>query len=335
MQLQALEVFCEVARHRSFSQAAATQGISQSAASQIVLMLERDILGVQLIDRSTRPLQLTELGKVYHEGCKKLLEQYHELEASIRQAQAQVDATVQVAAIYSVGLSDMGHYIERFERQQPGVKVQVEYLHPDRVYEKVRDRAADFGLVSFPRRSRELVVWPWRDEEMVLACAPSHPLARHRTVKPEQLRGEKYIGFDRDLVIRKEVDRFLKEQDVAVQIAMEFDNIENIKKAVEISAGVALLPEPTVRHEVAAGTLTALPLVGARLARPLGVIHSRHHKLNTTILRFIELLRQNEEGGQPQPADGNGATNGSTESARPARGGQRRRRTAAGSRGND
>jgi DNA-binding transcriptional LysR family regulator len=332
MQLQALEVFCEVARHRSFSQAAATQGISQSAASQIVLMLERDILGVQLIDRSTRPLQLTELGKTYYEGCKQLLEQYHELEASIRQAQAQVDATVQVAAIYSVGLSDMGHYIERFERQQPGVKVQVEYLHPDRVYEKVLDRSADFGLVSFPRRSRELVVWPWRDEEMVLACAPSHPLARQRHVKPEQLRGEKYIGFDRDLVIRKEVDRFLREHEVPVQVVMEFDNIENIKKAVEISAGVALLPEPTTRYEVAAGTLTALPLVGARLVRPLGVIHSRHHKLNTTILRFIELLRQGDESAQA--ADTNGASNGRTESAR-QHGGKRRRQTSAGSRGKD
>ncbi|MBL8796088.1 MAG: LysR family transcriptional regulator, partial [Planctomycetia bacterium] len=211
MQLQALEVFCEVARHRSFSQAAATQGISQSAASQIVLMLERDILGVQLIDRSTRPLQLTELGKVYYEGCRKLLEQYRDLEAIIRQAQARVDATVQVAAIYSVGLGDMGHHVEEFERLHPGVKVHVEYLHPDRVYEKVLDRSADFGLVSFPRRSRELVVWPWRDEEMVLACAPSHPLARCRAVRPEQLAGEKYIGFDRELIIRKEVDRFLKE----------------------------------------------------------------------------------------------------------------------------
>src|SRR5437762_11917208 len=104
---EALKVFCDVARHRSFSQAAATNDVTQSAASQIVLQLEKR-MGVRLIDRSTRPLQLTSPGKAYYEGCKRLVEQYMELEASIRSAQAELAVTVQVAVIYSVGLSVMG-----------------------------------------------------------------------------------------------------------------------------------------------------------------------------------------------------------------------------------
>src|SRR5262249_39152991 len=150
LHFEALKVFCDVARCRSFSQAAAANGISQSAASQSVLQLEKR-LDVQLIDRSTRPLQLTPVGKTYYEGCKGLVEQYLELEASIRTAQAQLDAQVEVAAIYSVGLGDMGQCVERFAAAHPGVKVHVEYLHPDRVYEKVLEGTADFGLVSFPR----------------------------------------------------------------------------------------------------------------------------------------------------------------------------------------
>ena len=172
---------------------------------------------------------------------------------------------MQVAAIYSVGLGDMGQFVERFQAQQPGSQVHVEYLHPDRVYEKVLDGTADFGLVSFPRKTRDLNALPWRDEEMVLACAPDHPLALYKTVEPPQLDGVKFVGFDRELTIRREVDRFLREQGVTVEVVMEFDNIENIKKAVEISAGVALLPEPTLRREVQAGTLAARPLLG----RPL------------------------------------------------------------------
>ena len=188
MQFEALQVFCDIVRCRSFSQAAATQQppLTQSAVSQIVHQLEKR-LGVQLINRSTRPLQLTPLGQAYYQGCKELVERYLELEASIKQGRPQLTATVQVAAIYSVGLGDMGQYVERFAAEQPFARVHVEYLHSNRVVEKVRDGSVDLGLVSFPRKSRNLVVLPWREEEMVLACQPSHPLARQTSVRLAQL----------------------------------------------------------------------------------------------------------------------------------------------------
>ncbi len=323
MQFESLKVFCDVARHRSFSLAALANDVSQSAASQIVSQLERR-LGVQLINRSTRPLQLTDLGKAYYEGCKGLVEHYLELEASIRSAQTQLTMTVQVAAIYSVGLGDMGQYVERFVSQQPNAQIHIDYLHPDRVYERVLEGTADFGLVSFPRKSRELTTLPWREEQMALVCAPEHPLARHVAVRPSQLAGEKYVGFDKDLVIRRKVDRFLRDQGVAVEVALEFDNIENIKKAIEISAGVALLPEPTLRREVQAGTLVAVPLYGCKLVRPLGIIHRRQHKLSATALRFIDLLRQTDKAGANGSSEGGGYASGTRAQAR-ANGKQRHR----------
>jgi DNA-binding transcriptional LysR family regulator len=306
MQLESLKVFCDVARCRSFSLAAQENGLSQSAASQIVLQLEKR-LGVQLISRSPRPLQLTPLGRAYYDGCKKLVEQYAELEASIRNAQAELEATVEVAAIYSVGLGDMGQHIERFAQLQPNARVHIEYLHPDRVYERVHDGTADFGLVSFPRKSRDLTAIPWRDEEMVLTCHPSHPLARNLAVTPEMLNGQRFIGFARGLVIRRKVDRFLREQGANVELDLEFDNIENIKKAIEVAAGVALLPEPTIRREVEARALVGLPLVGCRMVRPLGIIYRRHHPLSRTAQKFMELLRQSEAVASETRSRRNGA----------------------------
>lgn len=301
MQFESLKVFCDVARLRSFSRAAAANHLTQSAASQIVLHLEKR-MGVQLVNRSTRPLQLTPLGQKYYEGCKELVERYAELETTIRQAPTRMAATVEVAAIYSVGLGDMGHYVEQFVARRPEAAVHIEYLHPARVVERVLEGAVDFGLLSFPRKSRELTVLPWRDEEMVVACAPGHPLAAQRAVKPAQLRGEKYVGFDRHLVIRREVDRFLRAHGAAVNVVMEFDNIENIKKAIEIGAGVALLPEPTLRREVGAGTLAARTLAGSRLVRPLAVIHRRHQAPGGAARAFMELLLQPngaETAGRP------------------------------------
>ena len=291
MRLSYLKLFCDLARCRSFSEAAGLNHVSQSAASQVVLQLEKR-LGVQLVDRSTRPLQLTPEGEVYYEGCRNLIDHYLAVEAAIRKTKAQASATVQVAAIYSVGLRDMNHYINRFSALLPGSTVHIEYLHPDRVYERVMQGRSDLGLVSYPRKSRELVAFPWRQEEMVLACAPNHPLAAKESVRVSQLEGIKYVGFDRDLVIRRHVDRFLRQHGVSVDISLEFDNIENIKKAIEESGGVALLPEPMLTKEVKTGVLAGVRLADATLVRPLGIIYRRTHPLTRAAQQFISLLQE-------------------------------------------
>jgi DNA-binding transcriptional LysR family regulator len=300
MQIESLKVFCDVARCRSFSQAAQVNHLTQSAASQTVRQIE-DHLGVQLVDRSTRPLQLTALGQRYYEGCRELVEHYLELESTMRTAQADLESAVDVAAIYSVGLGDMGKYVERFNAEQPHVRVRVDYLHPDRVYERIEDGTADLGLVSFPRPSRRWEVVPWREEPMVLACAPGHRLAGLKEVQPDALAGEKFIAFDRGLTIRRMVDRYLRDHGAAVEVVFEFDSIENIKRAVEEAAGVSLLPEPTLRREVQAGTLAAVPLAGTGLVRPLGILR-RRHKLGASACRFMQMLLE-ADGAPPDPAD--------------------------------
>jgi len=296
MRLEYLKIFTDLGRHRSFSQAAQVNSISQSAVSQTVSQLEKH-LGVVLVDRSTRPLQLTEPGKLFCAGCKSLLEQYQQLESTICESHARLASNVQVAAIYSVGLRDMSRYIECFQQEHPDAEVHIEYLHPKRVYEKVLEGSVDFGLVSYPRRSRSLTVLPWREEEMLLACSPNHSLARQTSLKLAQLNGAKYIGFTRDLSIRQRIDQFLRQRGVSVDIILEFDNIEYVKKAIEIGSGVALLPEPMLRREVESGILAAIPIAGCRLVRPLSIIYRRNHKLSPAASGFAALLRQ-PEGSQ-------------------------------------
>jgi DNA-binding transcriptional LysR family regulator len=200
----------------------------------------------------------------------------------------------------------MGQLIDRFSTQYAPARVHIEYAHPDTVYDKVLGRSAELGLVSFPRKHRELANLPWRDEEMMFTCAPGHPLARARSVKPVQLEGLSAVAFTRDLTIRRRVDQFLREHSVTMRIASEFNTIENIKRAIEVGQGVSLLPEPTFRQEVRAGSLVARPLDGCRFVRPIGIIHRRQPRLSNAALRFIELLQ--EGGNAPAPS-----TNGHTD----------------------
>jgi DNA-binding transcriptional LysR family regulator len=293
MQLESLKIFCDVVRHRSFSQAARFHEITQSAVSQIVSQLEKCV-HVQLIDRSTRPLQVTPLGLTFFEGCTVLLDQYESLEARIRNAQVEISGTVTVAAIYSVSLSDMGQYVKCFQAELPKTQVHIDYLHPDRVYERVMNGTADLGLVSFPKKTPHLTAVNWREEEMVLVCPPKHPLANRQAAPVRELNGLPYVHFDRNLLVRRRVDRFLREKNVSVDIVAEFDSIENIKQAVSIGAGIAILPEPTIRREVKARSLACVPLLGCKLSRPLAIVHQRGNRLSAAAKRFIKLLLESE-----------------------------------------
>jgi DNA-binding transcriptional LysR family regulator len=300
MQLESLKIFCDVLRWASFSRGAAENGISQSSASQAVHQLEVR-LGVKLIDRSKRPLVPTAHGRVYYEGCKDLVGRYLEVENRVKAVEdaENVVGTVNVASIYSVGLAHMSRFAQAFAEQYPGANVRLEYLHPTRVVESVSGGLAELGLISYPKKWPELTVIPWREEEMVLAVHPSHRFAGKSAVDVRELDGEAFIGFDPELSIRRTVDRFLRHYDVGFRVALEFDNIETIKRAVEIPAGVAILPEPTVAREVQAGALAVVRIEGQeprhRLTRPLAVIHRRQHQLSLTAARFLKMLT--EEGG--------------------------------------
>ncbi len=297
MHLKSLKIFCDVVGRRSFSRAAAENGISQSGASQIVNALEEH-LGVKLIDRTKRPFVLTAEGEVYYEGCRKLVQRYFALEEEVRTLHEEVAGRVSIASIYSIGLSHMNRFVQRFLRDYPKANVRVQYQHPRRVYELVESDQVDLGLVSYPRSSRTIKATVWREEPMVLVCAPSHPLAQREQVRLEDLRGVELIGFDSDLEIRHEIDRALAAHGVDVHVAMEFDNTETIKRAVEINAGVSLLPEPTVDREMAAGALVARPLVGVELLRPIGVVQRRGKELGKTARRFIQLLVKQSPSGR-------------------------------------
>jgi DNA-binding transcriptional LysR family regulator len=290
MHLRFLKTFCDIVDLGSFSRAAKLNGVSQSNASQIVHHLEQR-LGVQLIDRSKRPFVVTPEGKRFHEGARVIVQRYDDLEREVRSLHEAAAARLTVASIYSVGLAHMSGLLRQFLAAHPKADVRLEYLHPHRVYEVVDQGQADLGLVSYPADSASLATIPWRTEPIVLACYPQHPLAKRRGITLSMLRNEPFVAFQSGLRIRDEIDSALAANKVIVRVALAFDNIETMKRAIEIGAGVSLLPEPTIAREVEAGSLVQVPIEDVNLVRSLGIIHRRDRKLSEMALKFIQLLQ--------------------------------------------
>lgn len=290
MSFEHLVLFRDIVQEKSVSRGAALNGVSQSAASQHLHELEQR-LGVILLDRSTRPFTVTPAGKLYHDLCRDVLQRNEEFAVALEGLKAEVEGTVRVASIYSVGISEMSDLKEQFSGRFPHARLEVEYLRPDKVYERVLSDRADLGFVSYPQTSRQIAAVAWRREEMAVAAAPSHPLATRGVLEIAELDQQDFVAFDEDLPIRREIDAFLREREIAVNVTMHFDNIQSVKEAVALGSGISILPVRTMRAEVEQGRLVAIP-IDAPLVRPVGIIHRRRKKFHRAAQYFLELLTE-------------------------------------------
>ena len=293
MDFHHFRLFRDLANQRSISKGAENNGISQSAASQHLQELERS-LGAILVDRSTRPLQLTEAGRLYSDFCQDILHRKDEFDAAIERLKEKVEGQVRVASIYSVGLSELSRLEEEFTTRVPDAELAVTYLRPEKVYEAILSDRADLGLVSYPSESREINVTPWRQERMVVAVAPTHPLAQKVWLQPVDLNGHDFVGFDDDLPISARVKQYLEEAKAEVNVVMHFDNIQMMKEAVALGEGISILPVRILRQDVEQGRLVAIRLDKPALFRPLGIIHHSRKRFNRAAESFLALLREEE-----------------------------------------
>jgi DNA-binding transcriptional LysR family regulator len=291
MQIESLKVFCDLTETESFTKAAQINSVTQSAVSQTISSLERQFKSL-LIERSKKNFRLTAEGEVLYDYSKQILATYDALHSKLQEIQYIISGNIRVATIYSIGLHVLPPYLKKFLKGFPTVNVHVEYRRPDQVYEDVLGNVVDLGLVAFPARDAKLEIVPLRKDPLVLICHPQHPFAKLKSTKLKALSGQKFVSFEKDIPTRKALDRILKDHGVTVNHVMEFDNIETVKRAVEIDSGVAIVPLETIRQEVANGSLAAVQLEGGDCYRTLGIIYKKNKVLSPAIKQFIALLKE-------------------------------------------
>ena len=274
MQIESLKVFCDLAETESFTKAAQINSVTQSAVSQQISALERTFKSL-LIERSKKKFRLTREGQTLYEYSKQIIQTYESLHSKLQELKDIISGTIRVATIYSIGLHDLPPYVKKFMKSYPTVNIHVEYRRANQVYEDVLGNVVDLGLVAYPTRDPKLEIVPLRKEPLVLITHPQHPFARQKSVKLKALAGQKVIGFEPDIPTRKALDKILKEYDVEVKHVMEFDNVETVKRAVEIDAGISIVPQGTVLQEIAKQTLVAVPIDDGDFFRPLAAIYKK------------------------------------------------------------
>jgi len=290
MQFESLKVFCDLVETKSFTKAAQANEVTQSAVSQTISTLEAHFKSL-LVERSKKNFRLTSEGQVLYDYSKRLLQSYGAIHSKMQELKDVVSGPIRLSTVYSIGLHDLPPYVKHFLKEYPEVNIHVEYRRASQVYEDVLANIVDLGMVAYPAPDPRLEVVLLRQDRLVLVCAPQHPFAKRKTLKFSALTGQKFISFDPDTPTRKALDKIFKKHGVEAEHVMEFDNIETAKRAVEIDSGIAIVPEDTVRQEVADDTLSAVRLEGDNY-RQLAVIYKKSKVLSPAMKQLIALLKQ-------------------------------------------
>ena len=295
MQIENFKIFADLVEAKSFSKSAKLNGITQSAVSQQARAMERHFKTL-LIDRSQKQFQLTREGQGVYESAKEMLHTYEKLLSELQEMKKVISGTIRISTIYSIGLHELPPFITKFLHDFPSVNVRVEYRRSNLVYEDILHNSVDFGLVAFPVKTRQIEILPFRNDRLVLITHPKHALARKSDLELSDLDGQKFIGFDPDIPTRKAVDAIFRDNKLEIDPVMEFDNIETVKRAVEIDHGVAIVPFATVLQEIRQGSLATVPLKGEGFTRPLAILHRKGRVLTPAMKKFIDTLGMDLSG---------------------------------------
>lgn len=293
MHIETLKVFCDVVDSGSFSMAASQNFITQSAVSQQLRTLESKYR-CKLLERGRSGAKPTAAGEILYHVSREILEKYREIETQLQESSKVVGGTLRVAIVYSVGLHELPPYLKSYMGAYPGVNIHIEYARPNKIYDDAVAGRVDLGIVAYPAKHPQVNVIPFREDKLVVVCPPDHPFASLRRLPVSKLNGQAFVAYERDISTRKAVDQFLRDRDISVRYMGEYDNIETIKRAVEIGQGISIIPLPSVKHEVEHGSLIVVPFADDSILRPLGIIHKKGRHLSPAAVKFIDVLRRHE-----------------------------------------
>ena len=293
MNLETIQIFCDLVELQNFSRAAEKHGISQSAVSQQIAQLETAYKS-QLINRKKRPLELTPAGEIFYHGCKDILERHEKLKNDINTL-CDSPSRINISAIFSIGMHTLQPFLKQMMSRFPKVNAHVEYLSSAQIYSRILEGKSDIGLVAVPKNARNIDIYPLDKEPLVLVCSPEHAFANKKYIDVHKLQGERFIGFEKNIPSETLIDNILKQNDVVVRNVMEFDNTETIKRAVEINAGITILPEPTVSAEADSGTLKIVRFTNENFYRPTGLIIRKKKNLTIAGRYLVELLNKKSQ----------------------------------------
>ncbi|MCS6952438.1 MAG: LysR family transcriptional regulator [Bryobacterales bacterium] len=303
MDLDQLHTFLEIVRLKSFSKAAQTVYRTQPAISAQVRQLEQE-LNTTLFERLGTRIALTPAGKIFAEYAAQILELRRRAQDAINELERVPRGELVIAANEATCIYVLPEVFSDYKRQFPNVQLHVDRSYGAKIVEAVLDNQADFGITQLPVQERRLQVVRIHADEIRLIAPTHHPLAGKSAVVPQDLVGHPLL-LPRSGTTRARLNAWLELVEEDLQISMELDSTEMIKRFVIAGLGVSFMAASHCRDEEQAKKLVTVPLAPEPMIRQLGLIYRKDKALSKAALGFIEAVLRHattERSGAPLPA---------------------------------
>ncbi len=294
MDLDQLHTFLEIVRLKSFSKAAETCFRTQPAISAQVRQLEQE-LNTALFDRLGTRIALTPAGRIFCEYAEQILDLRRRAQDAIHELERTPRGALLIAANEATCMYVLPKVFAEYSRRFPNVQLLVDRQYGGRVVQAVMENQADFGFTQLPVQERKLQVVKVHSDEIKLIAPPGHPLAARDAVNCQDLIGHPLL-LPKTGATRSRLNGWLELVEDLIQVTMELDSTEMIKRFVMAELGVSFVAETHCREEVAQKRLAAVPLAPEPLMRQIGMVYRKDKALSRAALGFIDAVLEHVSG---------------------------------------
>ena len=288
-----LQAFHAVAKHRSFTKAADALCMTQPAVTFQIRQLE-DQFNTRLFDRVNGRITLTPAGTVALDYVERILALSAELDAKVKELSGQEVGPLLVGASTTIAEFLLPNILGQFKSRHPGIVPQLVVANSEAVQARVAERSLDVGFIEGDSHLRTLMTDVCCEDELVVVCAPSHPLARLRPVAAQALTEHAYISRELGSGTREVIDHYLQKAGLALdslQVIMEATSPEALKGLVATGLGFAIMSSATTEKEVRLGDLVRIPLAPP-LIRQLTVVYPKERIHSKVVREFVEFAKE-------------------------------------------
>src|SRR5580698_4643552 len=287
MDFEQLRTFLQVCRLKSFSRAAEKLGMTQPAISAQIRSLEKEV-GARLFDRDGGKVTFTAAGRLFEPFAEHCLQCQSHIVVAVNELYRSARGEVSVSASEATSLYVLPPVLAQYKKHYTRVNLNIVRAEHLRSLESVLNRDVDFAVVLMPVKDPRLVVHVIHRDDIVLAVAPTHPLARRETIKLDEMLQYPLLllkqGRQRTLI-----NNFFDGFDAHPRIAMELDSSELLKRLICAELGMGFLPRANVLDDLHAGLLKIVKVEGMRLHRELALIMRKDRTLTHAAHAFLEI----------------------------------------------
>ncbi|MCL4810952.1 MAG: LysR family transcriptional regulator [Vicinamibacteraceae bacterium] len=291
MDLRQLEIIRAIAETGSFTGAGARLGVSQSAISRQILLLEEE-LDEPVFLRVGRRVRITAAGEALLQLSHRVFRDLGDTLAAITDTEKPLIGTLHLVGGMTVSLYVFPALLREFGRIHPQADVKISAGSGERCAAMIRSGTADLGLLTLPVDEPDLVTVPAIEEELLLVTSDSHALAARKRVTSQDLKGVPFVLFEPGSNTRRVIDQFFAREGIEPRIVMETENVEIIKALVRVGLGVGIVPYQAVSREPSSGHLFITRVQGAELVRKTGWVYARTSRVPRAVDAVIQVFER-------------------------------------------